>query len=241
MIFLRAFRKIRDMRLMHTRAKAWIRGWMTELGFVSYKPGPWNTKVWNSAYDSGQLDYFQDLTERPRYSVLIGYLNYIEEVESLKLGKILDVGCGDGLLFERSKEIGYAEWIGVDLSSVAVEQACARYEKLKSEQHLRKEALFIAADLLGTHDIALYQSFDVVIISEVIYMSDDPDRLLKTCREALKPGGFLLISMWRHRGDKRLWRQVLSYFVILDAVQVTPGSSALAPRGWRLAMLTARP
>lgn len=71
------------------------------------------------AYRSGAYDFVEGLDMAPRMAVLAGYIGH------LGLGRILDVGCGTGLLLDHLRhDVGY---VGVDISPTAVEAARKRH------------------------------------------------------------------------------------------------------------------
>lgn len=212
-----------------------LRGWLVDFGIVGYEPGPWTKSSWDTAYDNGQLDYFSGLSERSRYSVLLGYLTYLQESNQNMLGHVLDIGCGNGVLYSRAADIQHASWTGIDLSTIAIEEAQDRADKLE-----RENATFYSDDLLNTDKIPMDTYYDVIIINEVLNMSDNPKRILELCQQALRPDGFLVISAWRHRGDRGIWKMTKSNFRIIDSVTTKTKNNRLAPRGWKIALLLAK-
>lgn len=55
-------------------------------------------------------------------------------INMIKEGKIIDLGCGDGLFLKMLKEKGIKDLVGVDLSSIAVEKCQqAGYEAIQSD------------------------------------------------------------------------------------------------------------
>ncbi len=53
--------------------------------------------------------------------------------------------------------------------------------------------------------------------------------------ELLAPGGFVVLSVWRHPGDQSLWRIVDNAFPVLARVEVRNRANAVNPRGWIVA------
>jgi|GEM_PF-1579501 len=198
-------------------------------GLRKYEPKPWTTERWNDDYESGALDYFGQLNERPRFSVIVGYLEHVAAT-----GRILDAGCGNGFLFKRASHLDFAEWRGVDLSSTAVDLASERAES-------DGRAIFRAEDLLDTSASWFEHDYECVVINEVLNMCDDPAQVLRNVIDRLRPSpGHLIISGWRHRGDRHLWSLIDEHARTLDAVQLIPDMNDLAPKGWRVALLEPR-
>src|SRR5690348_2798439 len=49
-------------------------------------------KQWEAEYQNGRWEYMKNLEELARYSIIVGYVDYLK-----KGGAILDVGCGEGI------------------------------------------------------------------------------------------------------------------------------------------------
>ncbi len=111
-------------------------------------------------------------------------------------GRLLDVGCGAGMLLRRMRELGW-NVEGVDPDPVAVGRACA----------LGFEAR------LGTLESQDYPAagFDAVVLSHVVEHLRDPRGTLAECARVLAPGGRLALftpnaGAWLHGRLRRDWR-----------------------------------
>jgi len=117
--------------------------------------------------------------------------NEITPFEGLRL---VDVGCGAGLLTESVARLG-ANVVGVDASSHSIEMAKvhARTDPVLDEA-LRAGRLqyrhTTAETLLTTEP----QSFDIVCAMEIIEHVTDPAAFVKNLVGLLKPGGVLFLS-----------------------------------------------
>jgi 2-polyprenyl-3-methyl-5-hydroxy-6-metoxy-1,4-benzoquinol methylase len=169
---------------------------------------------WDREYARGVLDYYGELRELARYSVLTGYIRARGGRPS-----ILDVGCGVGLLRERLRDDEVGRFVGTDPSEVAIERA--------REAHPGDE--FVVTEL---PDPAL-GPFDVIVCNEMLYYAEDLDALLARLHELLAPGGWLLSSIVRHPGDVTLHRALDARFTQRDAVVVQSQSGP--GNAWRLA------
>ena len=96
-------------------------------------------------------------------------------------GKILDVGCGDGLFLEIAKNKGW-QISGTELSQFASEYASKALKKRIFNGEL-KEAKF--SD----------NSFDVVTMWHVLEHVSDPKSYLREIHRILKPEGLLLLAV----------------------------------------------
>ncbi|MFC6840911.1 class I SAM-dependent methyltransferase [Xanthomonas theicola] len=87
--------------------------------------------------------------------------------------RILDLGCGDGVLTARLAASG-ADVLGVDASPELVAAARARG---------------VEAQVLDGHALAFEPRFDAVFSNAALHWMREPDRVLDGVRRALRPGG----------------------------------------------------
>ncbi|MFZ5708983.1 MAG: bifunctional 2-polyprenyl-6-hydroxyphenol methylase/3-demethylubiquinol 3-O-methyltransferase UbiG [Pseudomonadota bacterium] len=99
--------------------------------------------------------------------------------------RILDIGCGGGLLSEPMARLG-AEVVGADAAERNIPVARLHAEKMGLSidyRHTTAEGLAEAGE-----------RFDVVLNMEVVEHVTDPQAFLTTCRALLKPGGLMVCS-----------------------------------------------
>ena len=99
--------------------------------------------------------------------------------------RILDIGCGGGLLSEPMARLGAAV-VGADAAprNIPVAQIHAQQSGLTIDyRHTTAEALAAAGE-----------QFDVVLNMEVVEHVSDPLAYLTACRQLLKPGGLMICS-----------------------------------------------
>ncbi|GLR71844.1 bifunctional 2-polyprenyl-6-hydroxyphenol methylase/3-demethylubiquinol 3-O-methyltransferase UbiG [Agaribacter marinus] len=99
--------------------------------------------------------------------------------------RILDLGCGGGLVSEALAKRG-ATVIGIDASEVSVQVA---------KRHAIKSGLEIDyRNVLARELIAANELFDVVINAEVIEHVSDQKGLVKDCAKLTKPNGIVVLA-----------------------------------------------
>ncbi len=99
--------------------------------------------------------------------------------------RILDIGCGGGLLSEPMARLG-ARVVGADAAArnIPVAQVHAEHSGLEIDyRHTTAEAMAEAGE-----------QFDVVLNMEVVEHVADPLAYLTACRQLLKPGGLMICS-----------------------------------------------
>lgn len=99
--------------------------------------------------------------------------------------RILDIGCGGGLLSEPMARLG-ARVVGADAAerNIPVARVHAEHSGLEIDyRHTTAEAMAEAGE-----------QFDVVLNMEVVEHVADPLAYLTACRQLLKPGGLMICS-----------------------------------------------
>ncbi|HCL64192.1 MAG TPA: bifunctional 3-demethylubiquinol 3-O-methyltransferase/2-polyprenyl-6-hydroxyphenol methylase [Rhizobium sp.] len=99
--------------------------------------------------------------------------------------RILDIGCGGGLLSEPVARMG-ADVVGADASERNIGIAQAHAAQTGVEVDYRA----ITAEALA----AVGETFDVVLNMEVVEHVADVDFFISTCASMVRPGGLMLIS-----------------------------------------------
>jgi len=99
--------------------------------------------------------------------------------------RILDIGCGGGLLSEPMARLG-ADVVGADAAAGNIPVARLHAEK----SGLRIDYRNAAAETLADAG----EAFDAVLAMEVIEHAADPQAFVHACQRLLKPGGILICS-----------------------------------------------
>jgi len=104
--------------------------------------------------------------------------------DSLKNIKILDIGCGGGLLCEPLSKLG-AKVIGIDASekNIKIAKTHARKSKLKINYYCASPENFISKE-----------KFDVILNMEIVEHVEDVNLFLKESSKFLKTNGIMFIA-----------------------------------------------
>ena len=115
-------------------------------------------------------------------------LGYIDSFAQLAGKRVLDVGCGGGILSESMAKRGAAHVTGIDMAEKSLEtaQAHAAAERVDN----------IDYRCIRVEDLAAEQphNFDVVTCMEMMEHVPDPAAIVKACSELVKPDGMVFFS-----------------------------------------------
>ena len=145
--------------------------------------------------DPAELQKFSDLAHRwwdpesefkPLHQINPLRLDWIDNTVSLSGKKVVDIGCGGGILAESMAARG-AEVTGVDLSEKAL--GVARLHLYESGQTVNYR--HISAEDIAQESPA---SFDVVTCMEMLEHVPDPASTIRACATLVKPGGKVFFS-----------------------------------------------
>ena len=167
-------------------------------------------EVWESQYLAGRWDYMEQVDELARYSMVIGFLQYFKPG-----GSILDVGCGEGILFRRYRFYTYTKYVGIDISEAAI-------KKISQEDNER--AVFIRAD---AEQYTPTENFDSIVFNEVLYYFNDPFSTLEKYTNFLTRDSILIISTYTDsKRAMSILNRIKSTHRLLSEVKTVQGSRA---------------
>ncbi len=124
---------------------------------------------------------------RPLHEINPLRLNWIDERVGLKGKRVLDVGCGGGILAESMARRG-ADVLGIDLADKSLK--VAELHKLETGVN-NVNYRFVSAEQLATEE---QETFDVVTCLEMLEHVPDPAQTIQACANLCKPGGWLFFS-----------------------------------------------
>ena len=145
--------------------------------------------------DPLELDKFSQLAHRwwdplgefrPLHEMNPARQDWIDRHAGLSGKKILDVGCGGGILAEGMAGAG-ADVTGIDLSEKALGVA---------KLHLLESGRKVDYRLIAAEELAAEMSgaFDIVTCMEMLEHVPDPGSIVAACAALVKPGGHVFFS-----------------------------------------------
>ncbi len=123
---------------------------------------------------------------RPLHDLNPVRLNYVAERVTLKGARVLDVGCGGGILSEALAVAG-ADVVGIDLAPRVLDVARLHLHESKQKVDYRE----ISAEALAQESPG---TFDAIACMELLEHVPDPGSVVAACAALLKPAGRLFLS-----------------------------------------------
>lgn len=147
-------------------------------------------------FDPAELAKFSELAHRwwdkesefrPLHEINPIRLDWIEGLTPLRGLRVVDVGCGGGILADAMARKGAAV-LGIDLASKAlkVAQLHALEAQTQGVEYREISAEALAAEQPG--------SFDMVTCMEMLEHVPDPASVVRACSTLVKPGGHVFFS-----------------------------------------------
>ena len=165
--------------------------------------------------DPAELAKFQDLASRwwdansefkPLHQINPLRLNWITERVQLPESRVLDVGCGGGILSESMAQAG-ADVLGIDLAEAPLSVA---------RLHALETGVKVSYRDISAEDCAdeMPEQFDCVTCLEMLEHVPDPASTVAACARLAKPGGKLFFSTLNRNPKSWLFAIVGAEYVL---------------------------
>ena len=136
-------------------------------------------------------------------------LEWINALSPLQGQKVLDVGCGGGILTDSMARKGAAEVLGIDLATKALRVAQLHALEAQTPNIKYQE---IAVETLAQLEP---ESFDTVTCMEMLEHVPDPSSIVRACHDLVKPGGWVFFSTV-HRNAKAFAQVIVAAEYLLQ-------------------------
>jgi 2-polyprenyl-6-hydroxyphenyl methylase/3-demethylubiquinone-9 3-methyltransferase len=168
-----------------------------------------------SNVDAAEIAKFSELAHRwwdpnsefkPLHEINPLRLRWIDGLASLAGKKVLDVGCGGGILAEAMAGAG-ATVSGIDLSDKALKVA---------KLHLYESGRSVDYQLVAAEDYATQHAgeFDVVTCMEMLEHVPDPASVVAACARLVKPGGWVFFSTLNRNAKSYLFAVIGAEYIL---------------------------
>ncbi|ADQ84832.1 bifunctional 2-polyprenyl-6-hydroxyphenol methylase/3-demethylubiquinol 3-O-methyltransferase UbiG [Methylovorus sp. MP688] len=165
--------------------------------------------------DPAELQKFATLAHRwwdpnsefkPLHDINPLRLQLIDELAGLQGKRVVDVGCGGGILSESMSARG-ADVTGIDLGEKALKVA---------ELHRLESGASVNYRLIEVEALAQEQpgSFDVVTCMEMLEHVPDPAAVVRACATLVKPGGHVFFSTLNRNPKSYLFAVIGAEYVL---------------------------
>jgi 2-polyprenyl-6-hydroxyphenyl methylase/3-demethylubiquinone-9 3-methyltransferase len=178
---------------------------------------PTNSAQFSSSnVDLAELAKFSDLAHRwwdtesefkPLHQINPLRLTWIQTLAPLAGKKVVDIGCGGGILSDAMARQG-AEVLGADLAvkSLKVAQLHAMEAGTQGVQYREISAEDLAQEQAG--------QYDVVTCMEMLEHVPDPSSVVKACSALVKPGGWVFFSTLNRNPKSFLFAVVGAEYIL---------------------------
>ena len=146
--------------------------------------------------DPAELAKFSELAHRwwdpesefrPLHQINPLRLDWIDQISPLRGERVLDVGCGGGILADSMARRG-AQVLGIDLATKALRVAQLHALEAETPDIQYRE---VAVEALAEEQPG---SFDTVTCMEMLEHVPDPGSVVAACAKLVKPGGWVFFS-----------------------------------------------
>ena len=170
--------------------------------------------------DAAEIGKFEALASRwwdphsefkPLHEINPLRLDYIDGIARIQGKRVLDVGCGGGILSESMAAKG-AEVTGIDMGEAPLE--VARLHLLETGEHVEYQQIPVE-QLAAEHP----GEFDVVTCMEMLEHVPDPSSVVNACARLVKPGGYVFFSTLNRNPKSYLLAIVAAEYLLRNAAK----------------------
>lgn len=183
---------------------------------------------WDEEYAAGRWAFLRDLPESGRYGIIGMWL-----MLNRAFDKVLDIGCGEGLLYERLAPLGLKHYVGVDLAPKALDIA-----------NVDPSIASLRAGDMHTFEPAAGERFNAIVFNEVLHFAEDPGAVVARYIPWLAEDGVIALSMYSPKRPEsgankliaRLWEATddTSRWVVLDDYRLVSDKKGVT---WRMRLV----
>lgn len=175
--------------------------------------------TWDEQYRNNYSAKMDCADQQPRNLAISGII-----LENLEPGlKILDIGCGNGTLYNYLSNID-VNYLGIDLSEMAISEA---HEKFSD----KKNARFTAIDF---EEFPATEKFDIVIFNEVLYYFPY-DKIISVIKKAFSllksDESLIVVSMSQNIKSVNIWKMLNGFIRPFINMEI---KSSFSGSKWRL-------
>ena len=161
--------------------------------------------------DAAEIAKFEELAARwwdphsefkPLHDINPLRLDYIDALAPLTGKRVLDVGCGGGLLSARGAQV-----TGIDMGEAPLSVA---------RLHLFESGLEVDYQRITAEDMAAQHAgeFDIVTCLEMLEHVPQPESVIAACAQLVKPGGTVVFSTLNRNPKSYLFAIVGAEYVL---------------------------
>jgi trans-aconitate methyltransferase len=161
---------------------------------------------WEAKHKQKYWDFLSSPGQATHYLAILDHISRLHQEPT-----ILDVGCGNGRLLELLDPSRFESYVGIDVSSTAIQQA----ESLGIQT-----AWFEVADF---EEWSTPRRFHTIVFNESLYYARRPAGTLWRYGGFLDEGGSMIVSMVRHGHHGAIWRSLEERFQVLQSTAVENG------------------